>query len=43
VTSAHQAREARRLAELALEHAGWPWSRLSYWIDLLLELEARGR
>jgi hypothetical protein len=41
--TARDAREARRRAELALDHAGWPWSRLSYWIDLLLELEAAGR
>jgi hypothetical protein len=41
--TARDAREARRVVELALDRAGWPWSRLSYWIDLLLELEARGR
>jgi hypothetical protein len=40
VTPALQARAARALMELALDHAGWPWSRrLSLWIDLLVLLE----
>ena len=41
VTRHHlQARAARGQMELALDAAGWPWSRrLSLWIDALVVLE----
>ena len=35
-----QARQARALVELALDHAGWRWSRsISLWLDALVLLE----
>jgi type I site-specific restriction endonuclease len=40
----NEARAARRIVEAALQHAGWPWNtRLSRWLDALVELEERGR
>jgi hypothetical protein len=39
-TPARQAREARRIAESALDRVGWRWSpMLSLWIDTLLVTE----
>lgn len=36
----HEARAARRQLELALDSAGWPWSRrISLWLDYLVILE----
>ena len=35
---------ARGVAEDALEHAGWPWSRpLSLWIDVLVAIEEQAQ
>jgi hypothetical protein len=40
VTRSVEARQARAVVELALDAAGWPWSRrLSLWLDWLLILE----
>jgi hypothetical protein len=37
---AAQARQARAIAELALDAAGWPWSlRIPRWLDALIALE----
>jgi hypothetical protein len=43
-SSAAHARAGRALVELALDGAGWPWSRrLSRWLDALLIIEEAAR
>lgn len=43
MTHRQAARAARRIVELALDAAGWPWSRrLSLWLDALVILDEDG-
>ncbi len=36
-------RPARAELEAALDHHGWPWRRISHWLDALLTVEEGGR